>query len=45
VVSKPIPTPETALTNTNYQTTQYDNSIKVDEDGMIGINISNYIED
>ena len=45
VVSQPIPTPQTALVNTNYQTPQYDNSIKVDEDGMIGINISNYIED
>ena len=45
VVSEPIPAQQTSLVNTNYQTTQYDNSIKVDEDGMIGINISNYIED
>lgn len=45
VVSEPIPTQQTSLVNTNYQTPQYDNSIKVDEDGMIGINISNYIED
>ena len=47
VVSEPIPTGK--LTNEAYQTPQYDNviggsGIQVDEDGMIGINISNYVE-
>ena len=47
IVSEPIPTGK--LVNETYQTPQYDNviggsGIQVDEDGMIGINISNYVE-
>lgn len=47
VISEPIPTGK--VVNESYQSPQYDNvigssGIQVDDDGMIGIDISNYIE-
>lgn len=44
IKSEPIPTAPDNLVNNHYQTSKSPDTIKVDSDGMISINISNYVE-
>ena len=44
IKSEPIPTAPDNLVNNHYQTSQSPDTIKIDADGMIGIDISRYVE-